>query len=72
MILTGTLDGRTNSEEHREEAEMFNRLTVLTLVNVGHSAGIYAHESRRRLIQFLRGEVISTEPILLATPRWIR
>jgi hypothetical protein len=72
LILSGTLDGRTYSEEHREVAEMFNRVTVLTLVNGGHSAGIDAPEARRRLIQFLRGEVISTEPILLATPRWIR
>lgn len=71
MIVSGTLDGRTSPEAHREVASRFDDPVFITLVNGGHNAALVTPEIRKRIQAFFLGKEVSSEPVTLDPPQWV-
>ncbi|MCG8456559.1 MAG: alpha/beta hydrolase [Holophagales bacterium] len=68
LFLSGTLDGRTYVESHRELAAGFSRAAHVVVENAGHDLFLASPEVLERMRAFLAGAAVSAEPIRLDDP----
>lgn len=69
LIISGTLDGRTYPEAHRDIAAMFTTSVFVRVINGGHS--VMTPEIQQRIRAFFQLEPVSGEPIVVPAPRWV-
>lgn len=65
LFLSGSLDGRTYVESHREIAAGFENAIHVVIENAGHDLFMVSEEVGRRIQEFLRTGKTSTEAIRL-------
>ncbi len=65
LFLSGSLDGRTYVESHRELAAGFEGALHLVIENAGHDLFMVSEEIGRRIAEFLSTGTTSVEPIVL-------
>ena len=63
LFLSGTLDGRTYVESHRETARGFSTATHVIIEGAGHDLFMSSPQVERRILDFLARGVTSSEPI---------
>lgn len=68
LIVSGTLDGRTYPEAHREVAAMFAAPLFVSVINGGHDT---VTPAQQRIRSFLINQPVSTEPVVVPAPRWL-
>lgn len=68
LFLSGTLDGRTYPESHREVAAQFTNAAFVTVDNAGHNLFMVSEEVQARVIAFLGREPVPETPIGVAPP----
>ena len=67
LFLSGSLDGRTYVESHREIAAGFENATHVVIENAGHDLFMVSDEVGQRIEEFLRKGETSGAPIVLPT-----
>ncbi|MGA8277265.1 MAG: alpha/beta fold hydrolase [Rhodanobacteraceae bacterium] len=66
LLFSGTLDGRTFPEAHRETASQFEHATLVKVVNAGHNLMMPSPQVQTRIVQFLGGAAVAGTPIVVA------
>ena len=71
LFVSGSLDGRTPPSNAEEVLQGFPNGRHLIIQNAGHQEDLFSKsaEMRRRVVAFVDGRSISTEPITLARPQ---
>jgi len=68
LLLSGTLDGRTYPEGHREAMAGFANLQTVTVVNAGHNLFMSSPEVTLVIEEFMRDGDVSTTQIIVDPP----
>lgn len=66
LLLSGTLDGRTYVESHRELAATLGRSTHVLVEGAGHDLFLASPEVVARIVAFVGGREVSAAPIVVA------
>ena len=65
LVLSGTLDGRTYPESHREAVAGLSRMTFVTVERAGHNLFMVAPAVGDLIARFLRGEPVADTTITI-------
>lgn len=65
LVLSGTLDGRTYPDEQREAVAGLSQVSIVLVRNAGHNLFMTSPEVAQRIEAFMRGEVVSTDEIVV-------
>ncbi|CAM0999641.1 Alpha/beta hydrolase [Rhodanobacter sp. Root179] len=68
LLLSGTLDGRTYPESHREATAGLDHLQTITVVNAGHNLFMATPEVTAAIERFMRGEPAASTRIVAPLP----
>lgn len=68
LMLTGTLDGRTYPDSHREATIGLDNLQTITVVNAGHNLFMTTPEVTAAIERFMRGEPAASTTIVAPAP----
>lgn len=71
LFLSGTLDGRTYPESAAEIVTGFKNGTHIIIENAGHNLFMLSPEIQTQVVNFMKGEKISTEKIVLPIPKFM-
>lgn len=71
LVLTGTLDGRTYPDSHREATAGLDHLQAITVVNAGHNLFMTTPEVTTAIERFMRGEPVAAPRIIAALPEFL-
>lgn len=66
LLLSGTLDGRTYVDSHRELAATLGQATHVVVEGAGHDLFLASPEVVARIVAFLAGREVSAAPIVVA------
>ncbi len=69
LLLTGTLDGRTYPDSHREATAGLDQLQQITVVNAGHNLFMTTPEVTTAIERFMRGQSMASARIVAPLPR---
>lgn len=70
LLLTGTLDGRTYPDSHREATARLDQLQAITVVNAGHNLFMTTPEVTAAIERFMRGEPVASPRIVAPLPEY--
>lgn len=70
LLLTGTLDGRTYPDSHREATAGLDHLQEITIVNAGHNLFMTTPEVTAAIERFMRGEPAASSHIVAPLPEF--
>ncbi|MEO6228394.1 MAG: alpha/beta hydrolase [Thermomonas sp.] len=70
LMLTGTLDGRTYPDSHREATAGLDHLQTITVINAGHNLFMTTPEVRVAIERFMRGQPAISSTIVAPVPRF--
>lgn len=68
LMLSGTLDGRTYPDSHREATAGLDHLQSITVVNAGHNLFMTTPEVTTAIERFMRGEPAKSTQIIAPLP----
>lgn len=68
LLLTGTLDGRTYPDSHREAVAGLDHLQAITVINAGHNLFMSSPEVTKAIERFMRGEPVTSKQIIVPVP----
>ena len=69
LLLTGTLDGRTYPESHREATAGLDHLQAITVVNAGHNLFMATPKVTAAIERFMRGKPMASPRIVAPLPK---
>lgn len=68
LLLSGTLDGRTYPDSHREATAGLDHLQAITVVNAGHNLFMATPQVTTAIERFMRGEPAASTQIIAPLP----
>ena len=71
LLLTGTLDGRTYIDAQIEATAGLSKLTHVLVENAGHNLFMRSPEVTEVIHQFLNGDDITKERIIIELPAFL-
>ena len=70
LLLTGTLDGRTYPDSHREATAGLDHLQAITVVSAGHNLFMTTPAVTAAIERFMRGEPLASNTIVAPAPHF--
>lgn len=71
LLFTGTLDGRTYPDSHKEAVAGLKNLQAITVVNAGHNLFMSSPEVTAAIQRFMRGEPAKSQVITIPLPDFL-
>lgn len=71
LVLTGTLDGRTYPAEQAAAVSGLRNARIVTVENAGHNLFMVSPEVTEVIAEFMRGEVLPTDRIVVPAPSFV-
>ncbi len=71
LLLTGTLDGRTYPQAQKEAVTGLSNVTAVTVVHAGHNLFMSSPKVTETIQQFMRGEAVASDEIVLPLPNFL-